>query len=146
MRPSLFRRVLDGYAAILKPVLFILALLAASAGLSFAIAWPLWFFATGNSLAYSLSVLAVIAAAGTALFLGSRARKKAAGAGSETEGKRGRPIAFAIFIVSWICIFAAGVYFSALLAVRGKVYIGAPLLAVLLFLLGLAAWGAKRKK
>ncbi len=144
MSPNLIRRVFSGYAAILKPILFILALLAASAALSFAIAWPLWFFATRQRTAYSFFTLAVLAAAACILAFGARARKTAAN-GSPAKARK-RPAVMALFAVLWMGILAAGSYFSVLLSVRGFAYIGIPFLVVLLFLLGLAAWQVLRKK
>jgi hypothetical protein len=144
MPPNLIRRVFSGYAAILKPILFILALLAASAALSFAIAWPLWFFATRQRTAYSFFTLAVLAATACILAISARARKIAAN-GSPTNARK-RPAIFALFAVIWICILAAGSYFSVLLSVRGLAYIGVPFLIILLILLGLAAWRALKKK
>ena len=144
MPQNIIRRVFSGYAAILKPILFILALLAASAALSFAIAWPLWFAATRQRTAYSILTLAVLAAAVCILAIRARARKTAVN-GSPANARR-RPAVFAVFAILWICILAAGLYFSVLLSVRGMAYFGVPLLVILFFLLGFSAWMALRKK
>jgi hypothetical protein len=137
----LLRRVLAGYAAILKPVFFILALLAASAALSFAVALPLWFFATRYRILYSFFTLGAVAGAASILALRSRVRKAAFAAGT-----RKRPFTSALFAITWVCVLCAGVYSAILLSTRGMIYLGAPLLAALLLLLGLAAWGARKKK
>jgi FtsH-binding integral membrane protein len=145
MLPTIIRRVFAGYAAVLKPVGFVIALLAVSAALSFAIAWPLWYFATSQRVVYSIFTLAVIAAAGVALFMSSRARKAASGNGPTPPNARKHRAAFGFFIVSWICILAGGAYVSILLIARGRTYLGALILAALIVLLGLAAWYARRK-
>jgi hypothetical protein len=144
MPSNLIRRVFSGYAAILKPILFILALLTASAALSFAIAWPLWFFATRQRTVYSFFTLALLAAAACILAIRTRARKTAAN-GSPANARK-HPAVFSLFAVLWICILAAGSYFSVLLSVRGLAYIGVPFIIILLILLGLAAWQALKKK
>jgi drug/metabolite transporter (DMT)-like permease len=144
MTPTLLRRVFSGYASILKPVLFVLAMLAVSAALSFAVAWPLWFFATKYRLLYSVLTLAAVLAAVVVLAVESR-RRRAATPDSAPPGRR-RPPAFALLALLWILVLAAGLYAAALTFVKGRFYIGAPLLALLLFLLGLAAWAARRKK
>jgi hypothetical protein len=141
MLSILLRRVLTGYAAILKPVLFILALLAASAALSFAIALPLWFFATRYRILYSLFTAAAVA--GTVVIMALRSR---AGKTASVAGNRRRPFTSALFAIAWVCVLSLGVYFALLLSARGMIYLGAPLLAALLLLLGLAAWGARKKK
>jgi hypothetical protein len=55
-------------------------------------------------------------------------------------------VAFALFAVLWGAALVAGIYAAALSFVKGRFYLGAPLLVLLFFLLGLAAWAVRRKK
>jgi hypothetical protein len=145
MTPAPLRRAASGYAAIFKPILFVLTLLAVSAAIAFAVAWPLWFFATQEPFVYTLFTLGVIGAAAAALAISSR-RRAARSFDAAAPGGRRHPVLFALFAVGWILIFLAALYAAALLTVRGRFYIGVPLLAAALFALGLAAWAAARKK
>jgi hypothetical protein len=54
--------------------------LALVLAISFAIAWPLWSFATGNRLAYTLASAAAVAVAATLWIASSLARRRREGA------------------------------------------------------------------
>jgi hypothetical protein len=145
MTPSPLRRVASGYVAIFKPILFVLTLLAGSAAIALAIAWPLWFFATTEPFIYTLFTLGVIGAAAVALAISSR-RRAARSYDASAPGARRHPVLFALFVIGWILVFLAALYTAVLFTVRGRFYIGVPLLAAALLALGLAAWAAARKK
>ena len=145
MALKFFRRVLSGYSSILKPIAFILGMLAVSAALSLAIAWPLWKFATGSPLIYSLLTLAGIA--GTAVFIAVGSRRRASrSADASAPGRRKHPLLFVLFAAAWVLVLCAGVYAAALLSFRGMAAVGIPSLIALVLLLGWAAWAARRKK
>lgn len=145
MLPRVFRRVVAGYAAIIKPIAFLLALLAVSAALSLAIAWPLWFLATRYRLLFTACTLALVLGALIALQVATFRRRARHPETAPRLKRRMRPAVFFLFALLWLLVLAAGIYAAALSFVRGRIAFGAPLLAVLLVLLGLAAWTAGQR-
>jgi hypothetical protein len=135
----IFSRVLRGYLGIFKAVGFILALLGASAGLGFLVAWPLWFFATSSRLAYSIFTTAVLCA-GVAYFVFNKIRRRQP-RGYGRPGNR-RPLGAAALILLWVVLLAAGAYLVILLALRGMYILAIPVSILLLAALGYIAYAA----
>jgi hypothetical protein len=137
---NFFRRAFQGYIGILKLGRLLTVLLFAAAVLGFIVAWPLWYFATTNSAAYSIFTLAVLGAgivfAAARRIIGRRARSRLP---SGASGSR-NPLLTVLLIVLWLVIFVAGIYAVLFLYFRGIFYLAFPAIPVLILLLGYIAF------
>jgi zinc transporter ZupT len=122
---------------------FFVLLVAGSAAVGVAIAWPLWYFATSARGLYTACVL-VIAAAGL-LFLVVRAVIRARKAPRDLPGAASSPLSRLLAILQ-VLVFLCGLYLDAVLLSHRIWVFAVPLLLLwlgLLVLLGLARRAAK---
>lgn len=131
------RSLLRRWAELAQKVGFFLLLVAGSAAVGVAIAWPLWYFATKARGAYTAFAL-ILAAAGI-VFLIVRAIFRARRA-PEPAGPR-RSTLSALLAVLQALIFLCGLYLAAVLFFHGILIFAIPILLAslgALVLLGLA--------
>ena len=121
-------RILRGYFEIGKRVGFLFLLVAGSASLGFAIAWPLWYFATSNRRLYSFGVLGALAAAGIAAAIRAAVRAR-------HGAFRG------LLAIVWTVLLLAGLYIAALLAVKGIWIAAIPVSLLWMLFLGWVGFG-----
>ncbi len=144
MASGAFGRILRGYLGVLRGLGFFIALLAASAGMGFLVAWPLWKFATSSRTGYSWFALAAVAAAIVLLVVRSALRRGAVPAGPPSRRKR-HPLVRAALGLVWTLALLAGFSVVLLLAARGLYIAAVPALAALLLLAGYLAFGRKKR-
>jgi hypothetical protein len=106
----------EGWGERLRAVGFLVAMAGGSAALGFAIAWPLWFFATSHRQAYTIFALSLAAAALVFGIVRSLARRR------RDPRSRAKPrlgaAALAVSLVRGI-IFVAGLYLLLAFVFRG---------------------------
>ena len=134
---GMLARILRGYLELGKGVGIFLLLVAGSAALGFAIAWPLWYFATAHRGAYTLVVLALLAAAGIAAVVRAAVRRLRL----PPESRRGRH--GAILVVLWVILLLGGLYVAALLVAGGAWHAAIPVSLGWLVLLGWIGFARK---
>jgi hypothetical protein len=137
---------LESWLETLRKIGFLVLLLAGSAAFGFAIAWPLWFFATSQRQAYT--IFAFCLAGGGLLALGVRrlVRRHAA---SRDPGRPRRTVLSVLLTILLTIVALAGGYLAAVLLYRGVWILAAPELiawAGLLWVLGYARRASKRRK
>lgn len=135
--------LLRAWAGHAQKIAFFLLLVAGSAAVGVAIAWPLWYFATHARGAYTAFFL-ILAAAGV-VFLVVRAILRAIRGPREPAGPR-RSALSALLAILQALILLSGLYLAAVLFSHGIVIFAVPLLLVslgLLVLLGLARRAVK---
>jgi hypothetical protein len=143
---SAFRSALARWAEAARAIGFFLLLVAGSAAIGLAIAWPLWLFATSQKRLFSLCILFLLAAG--LLFLAARAiaRRKRA------TRDPGRPLSSLLSVLLTallVVIVPAGAYLAAVLFLRGLWVLAVPALLLwigLLWLLGYLRGLAKGRK
>ena len=140
------RGTLARWLEIGRKIGFLVALVAASAALGFAISWPLWLFATSAREAYTITVLA-LAGAGL-VFLVVRAVLRSRRATRDPGKPRRTPLSVLLTFLMVIVGFS-GAYLAAAFLARGLLAIGAAdivVWGVLLWALGRARSAAKNPK
>jgi hypothetical protein len=145
VRIPFLSRILRAYARILRSLGLLLALLAASAGLGFMVAWPLWAFATTYSEAYSVFILLLLIVGAAALVARRVIRGKAARSPVAGENRRS-PAATGLLILAWLVVMILGVYAAVVLFARGLYGYSIAVLLVLILLLGFLASFIQGKK
>jgi hypothetical protein len=139
------QKTLEGWLEAARKIGFLILLLAGSAAFGFAIAWPLWLFATSQRQAYT--IFAFCLAGGGALVLAVRgiARRR------DTPRNPGAPRRTILSVLLTILLgmtALTGGYLAAVLLFRGLWILALPALLVwcaLLWLLGLARRASKRR-
>ena len=140
------RKTLARWLEVGRKIVFLLALVAASAALGFVISWPLWLFATSARRAYTVTVLA-LAGAGI-IFVVFRAIRRSRGA-TRDPGRPRRTLLSVILTFLMVVVGLAGAYLAAAFLARGLLVIAAAdivVWVVLLWALGRARSAAKNPK
>jgi small-conductance mechanosensitive channel len=113
------------------------SIVAGSAALALAIALPLWYAATRHSAAYSIAVIAFLAAGGG--FLAVRSARRARRAPRDPSRPRRTPLWFLGGALELLAL-AGGLYGALFLAFRGMWAFAIPAIALWLLLLGWVGW------
>ena len=126
MRGAVKRR-LESWVEAFKKIGFFILLVAGSACFGFAIAWPLWLFATSQRQAYTAFAFCLAGGGLVALAVRRfiRLRKTA-----RDPGKPRRTILSVFLTILLTIIAVAGVYVAAVLLYRGLWILAAPELVV----------------
>lgn len=130
-------RILKGWAGLARRAGFFLSFLAGSAALAIAIALPLWYAATRHSAAYSIAVIALLAAGG--VFLAVRSARRARRAPRDPSRPRRTPLSFLVGALKLVAL-GGGLYAALFLAFRGMWAFAIPAIALWLLLLGWVGW------
>ena len=139
MRDGLLRKILKGYAGLLKGTAFFVVLVGASAALGFLASWPLWLFSTESRVVYSVFCLAALAAGLVWLIVRAATRRR-------PERERRRGLVTAAAVIAFICVLLAGLYGIVYFIYKGSVLVLVPLVALLILLLGWLAWLAAARR
>jgi small-conductance mechanosensitive channel len=130
-------RILGGWASLARRAGFFVSIVAGSAALALAIALPLWYAATRHSAAYSIAVIAFLAAGGG--FLAVRSARRARRAPRDPSRPRRTPLWFLGGALELLAL-AGGLYAALFLAFRGMWAFAIPAIALWLLLLGWVGW------
>ena len=140
------RRSFGGWIDAVTKVGFFLLLAGGSAALGFAIAWPLWLFATSQRKAYTIFVLCLVGAGTVALVARGVARRRRA------ARDRGVPrrAAFSAFLAAiQVVVVLAGLWAEAALIARGLWLfsaVGFLLWAAIVWVMGIGRRALKKRK
>jgi small-conductance mechanosensitive channel len=137
---------LESWLEALRKVGFLILLLAGSAVFGFAIAWPLWLFATSQRQAYTIFAFCVAGGGLLALAVRRFIRHRAS---ARDPGRPRRTVLSVILTILLTIVALAGGYVAAVLLYRGMWILAVPALAVwvvLLWALGFARRASKRHK
>lgn len=135
---DILARALKGWLALGRRTGFLLAIVAGSAALAAIIALPLWYAATAEPAAYSITALALLAGAAVALIVRSRLRARRV---PRDPSRPRRTFGTALRSAGIVLFLAAGLYGVIFLALRG-IWAGAiPAAAAWLLLVGWAGFG-----
>jgi len=140
------RKRLESWLEAARKIGFLILLLAGSAAFGFAIAWPLWLFATSQRQAYT--IFAFCLAAGGLLALAVRRFIRRRGTPRD-QGKPRRTILSVLLTILLTIVALAGGYLAAVLLYRGLWILAIPTLVVwagLLWALGFARRASNRRK
>ena len=145
MRDGLRRRLETGLEAVRKIGFFIL-LVAGSAAFGFAIAWPLWLFATSQRQAYTIFAFCLAGGGLAALAIRRfvRLRKSA-----HDPGKPRRTLLSVLLTILLTLVAVSGGYFAAVLIYRGLWILAVPAVVVwagLLWAMAYARRASNRRK
>jgi len=140
------RRRLESWLEAVRKIGFFIVLVAGSACFGFAIAWPLWLFATTQRQAYT--ILAFCLAAGGLLALAVRRFIRLRKSARDPRKPR-RTILSVVLAILLTIVAAAGGYVAAVLLYRGLWILAAPALVIwagLLWALAYARRASNRHK
>ena len=135
---SPIERIVAGWLELARKAGFFLLLVAGCAALGFAIAWPLWYFATMRRGSYTILVLCLAVAGLAGLVIRALIHRR--GAPRETGKPRRRPL-FALLSALKALLLLAGLYVIALLFLRGLWLPAIPVLLAWVALLGWIGFG-----
>jgi len=141
------RSVVRAWVQLAQKLGFFVLLVAGSAAVGAAIAWPLWFFATSARGAYT--AFALILAAGGIAFAVVRAVLRAQRAPRESEGRPRRSALSGLIGVLQVLILLGGLYIAAVFFFHGIWLIAVPVLLMglgLPLLLGLLRRAVKASR
>ena len=140
------RSVMRSWVELARGLGFLILLVGGSATVGVIIAWPLWYFATSNRIAYTAFAL-LLALAG-AVFATVRSIIKGRNAAAE-EGRRRRHALSKLLGVLQILILVSGLYLVAVLSYHAVWIFAIPLFIVclgLIVLVGLARRTSKTSR
>jgi len=140
------RSLFKGWIQAGRGIGFFVLLVGGCGVLGFAIAWPLWFFATSQHTAYTIFVLCLVAAGIVALAARGAARRRRAA--RDSGGPRRSALATLLAVVQ-VVIVLAGLWAEAVLIVRRIWLFAAVALlawAAVVWALGIARRAAKARK
>jgi len=135
-----------GWIAAGRGIGFFLLLAGGSAALGFAIAWPLWLFATSQRSAYTVFVLCLLAAGLIALVTRRITRRRRDGT---DPGRPRRSAISALLGVLQVLIVLSGLWGEAVLVARGLwlfAIVGLIAWAAIVWALGIGRRAANRRK
>jgi len=137
VRSSVKRR-LESWLEAFRKIGFFILLVAGSACFGFAIAWPLWFFATSQRQAYTIFAFSLAGGGLVALAVRRFIRLRAS---ARDPGKPRRTFLSVLLTILLAIVAVAGGYVAAVLLYRGLWILAAPALVIwagLLWALGYA--------
>jgi hypothetical protein len=141
-----FARSLARWTEAARTFGFFLLLVAGSAALGMAIAWPLWLFATSRKRLFTLCVLCLLAAVILLLAVRAVVRRRHA---RQDPGRPTRTVLSVILGILLGIAVPAGAYMTAVLLFRGLWILAVPAVPIwlaLLWLLGFLRRKAKFRK
>jgi hypothetical protein len=125
---------------------FFLLLAGGSGALGFAIAWPLWLFATSQRTAYTIFVLCLVAAGIGVLAARNGMRRRRA---ARDRGAPRRSVVAALIAFVQVVVVLAGLWAEAAFIARGFWFfavVGLPVWASIVWALGIARGALKKRK
>jgi len=131
-------RIAAGWRELARKTGFFLLLVGGCAALGFAIAWPLWYFATTSRRIFTILVLSLAFAGLAGLAVRSIARRRGA---PRTEGGQRRGPQRILLSILKALLLIAGLYAIAVLLYRGLWLPAIPVLLAWLVLLGWIGFG-----
>jgi hypothetical protein len=140
------RGVFNGWIGAGRGIGFFLLLVAGSGALGFAIAWPLWLFATSQRTAYTVFVLCVVGGGVVALLVRGAARRRRAA--RDSGGPRRSAFAALLAFVQ-VVVVLAGLWAEGVFITRGIwvfAIVGLPVWASIVWALGIARRALKARK
>ena len=140
---GLFGLILAGWRELARKAGLAVVLLAGSAALGLAIAWPLWYFATSSRGAYTVSVLCITCGAVAALSTRAALRRRRA---PRDPGRPRRGPLAALLAVLKVLLLVLGLYAAALLLIRRLWLPAIPVLLAWVALLGWIGLGRRSPK
>lgn len=138
-----FRRALSAWLEAARKAGFFILLVALSAGLGCAIAWPLWAFATSERMAYTIFALC-LAGGGLAAFAARviiRSRRVV-----RDPGKPRRTVLSLLLTIILVGVVLAGAYVAAVMLSRGLWILAIPACVLWAGLVWLVAFTRRRAK
>lgn len=141
-----FARSLARWIEAARTLGFFLLLVAGSAALGLAIAWPLWLFATSQKRLFTLCLLCLLAAAILLLAVRAVVRRRHA---TRDPGRPGRTVLSVILGILLGMSVPVGAYVTAVLLFRGLWILAIPAVLIwlaFLWLLGFLRRAAKFRK
>ena len=139
MRGALKRR-LESWLEAFRKIGFFILLVAGSACFGFAIAWPLWLFATSQRQAYTIFAFCLAGGGLVALAVRRFIRLRTS---ARDPGKPRRTILSVLLTIVLTIVAVAGAYAAAVLIYRGLWILAAPALGVWAGLLWALAWARR---
>jgi MFS family permease len=140
------RKTLERWLETVRKIGFLILLLAGSAAFGFAIAWPLWLFATSQRQAYTIFAFCLAGGGLLALAVRRLIRRRES---PRDPGKPRRTMLSVVLTILLTMVALAGGYLAAVLLYRRLWILAVPALVVwagLLWALGFARRASKRRK